>query len=54
MSVYVKTVEELINHLQTLPKDFIVYDDDSGGEGLYVETLPQYNMVMVKGVWDQI
>ena len=54
MSVYVRTVEELINHLQTLPKDLIVCDADSGGEGLYVETLPQYNMVMVKGAWDQL
>ena len=52
MSVYVKTVEDLIKYLKTLPQDLIVCDDDSGGEGLYVEALPQYNMVMVKGNWD--
>lgn len=51
-SVYVKTVEELITYLQTLPKDLVVCDDESDSEGVYVDAMPEYNMVMIKGVWD--
>ena len=51
-SAYVKTVEELITYLQTLPQDLVVCDDESGSDGLYVDVMPEYNMVMIKGVWE--
>lgn len=52
MSVYVRTVEELIEVLKTLPKDTIVCDSDSGNDGLNLYYEENFNSVMFKGVWE--
>lgn len=52
MSVYVKTVEELIEVLKELPKDTIVCDSDSDNDGLYLDYEENFNSVMFKGVWE--
>ena len=52
MSVYVRTVEELIEVLKELPKDTIVCDSDSGNDGLDLEYEENFNAVMFKGVWE--
>ena len=52
MSVYVRTVEELIEVLRTLPKDTIVCDSDSGNDGLNLDYEENFNSVMFKGVWE--
>lgn len=52
MSVYVRTVEELIEVLRTLPKDTIVCDSDSGSDGLNLDYEENFNSVMFKGVWE--
>ena len=52
MSVYVRTVEELIEVLKGLPKDTIVCDSDSGNEGLNLDYEENFNSVMFKGVWE--
>lgn len=51
MYVYVRTVEELIKHLQTLPKDVIVCDADSGNDGVIVNHCPGDNFLIIKGAW---
>lgn len=51
MSVYVRTVEELIKVLETLPKDTIVCDSDSDNDGLNLDYREDDNYVMFKGVW---
>lgn len=52
MSVYVRTVEELMEVLKTLPKDTIVCDSDSGNDGLNLDYEENFNSVMFKGVWE--
>ena len=52
MSVYVRTVEELIEVLKELPKDTIVCDSDSGNDGLELDYEENFNSVMFKGVWE--
>lgn len=52
MSVYVKTVEELIDVLKKLPKDTIVCDSDSGNDGLNLDYEEDRNYVMFKGNWE--
>lgn len=52
MSVYVRTVEDIIKILETLPKDAIVCDSDSGNEGLNLDYDENFNSVMIKGVWE--
>ena len=51
MSVYARTVEELIKVLETLPKDTIVCDSDSGNDGVFVDYEERFNFVMIKGNW---
>ena len=51
MSVYVRTVEELIEVLKTLPKDTIVCDSDSDNDGLNLDYEENLNSVMFKGSW---
>ena len=52
MSVYVRTVEELIKVLKELPKDTIVCDADSGNDGLNLDYEETFNSVIFKGVWE--
>ena len=52
MSVYVRTIEELIKVLETLPKDTIVCDSDSGNDGLYLDYEEDFHSVMLKGNWE--
>ena len=51
MSVYVRTVKDLIKLLETLPKDTIVCDSDSGNDGLNIDYEENFNYVMFKGNW---
>lgn len=51
MSVYVRTVGELINHLQTLPKDVLVCDADSGNDGVLVDYCEGNDYLIIKGNW---
>lgn len=51
MSVYVRTVEELIEVLKELPKDTIVCDSDSGNDGVNLDYRKDDNYVMFTGVW---
>ena len=48
---YVRTVEELIKHLETLPKDVIVCDADSGNDGVLVDYCFGDNFLIIKGDW---
>ena len=52
MSVYVRTVEELIEVLKTLPKDTIVCDSDSGNDGLNLDYEENFKSVMFRGMWE--
>ena len=52
MSVYVRTVEELTKVLETLPKDTVVCDSDSGNDGIYLDYEEDFNCVMFKGNWE--
>ena len=52
MSVYVRTVKELIEVLKELPKDTIVCDSDSGNDGLELDSEENFTSVMFKGVWE--
>lgn len=52
MSVYVRTVEELIEVLKELPKDTIVCDSDSGNDGVNLDYREDDNYVMFRGVWE--
>ena len=51
MFVYVRTVEELINYLQTLPKDVVVCDADCDNDGVLVNYFASDNFLMIKGAW---
>ena len=48
---YVRTVEELIKHLETLPKDVIVCDADSGNDGVSVDYCYGDKFLIIKGDW---
>ena len=48
-SVYVRTVEDLIKHLETLPKDVIVCDGDSGLDGVNVTYCQGDNFLIIQG-----
>ena len=52
MSVYVRTVEELIEVLKELPKDTIVCDSDSGNDGVNLDYREDDNYVMFRGAWE--
>ena len=49
MSVYVKTVEELIEYLKTLPQDLIVCDGDSDLDGVNVTYCQGDNFLVIQG-----
>ena len=49
MRTAVKTVEDLIKHLETLPKDVIVCDGDSDLDGVNVTYCPGDNFLTIQG-----
>ena len=49
MSVYVRTVEDLIKYLETLPKDIIVCDGDSDLDGVNVTYCQGDNFLTIQG-----
>ena len=48
MRAYVRTVEDLIKHLETLPKDIIVCVGDSDLDGVKVTYCPGDNFLTIQ------
>ena len=47
--VYAITVEDLIKHLETLPKDVIVCDGDSDLDGVTITYCQGDNFLLIQG-----